>query len=317
MVIRKAQKQAKSDRGVLLPDVDPVIGEAVLTTLYANPTATLPEIAIALVKQAPNEEYAHEAVRALFETLICRQDGELRWVHDSAAEVLVGIRRSHFQDRLKFGAQEWPLEVLTTCTPVRHVLHTEDAAHVVYLASPSLKGVVLRMSEVVALATMSVEVWGGQIIEDRKGPDVAQKSAIEKNMSTRFKARRLALKTYRQMAITRRGEGTLGPEYLRAPMAEAFPGSMREGDRIVVEGHAEYGTYLVEERITSDYVIIVAEHSDQDSVPAGAWIREDGKPPVDIGGVPPHVGFTDVPTANGVVDDESESDEPEPGTAAP
>ena len=54
--------------------------------------------------------------------------------------------------------------------------------------------------------------------------------------------------------------------------------------------------YEVERRLNDSYVSIVAVgDGNLMNVDPCAWLREDGKPPADIEGIDPYVGFTDEP----------------------
>lgn len=285
--------QSPAERiGVLLPEIDPMIGEILLTTLQANTDASIPEIMLALVTSAPSQEVAVELLAAAMELALCSKRGHLVWVEETSSSYLVGIRRAMGKDAMRFGAADWPMRALASGPPQSVRVHVRGNPVVVWCACTGLEGAVLRQSEVVALGNALIERWGGRIIEDRQGPEVMHQSFVEGRMTERAKRRADAFTTLERLTI----ESRMGPQArvgnTRVPAAEAIPGALNVGDFLVPEG-ADGPVYLVERRVNEDWVVLVSEAMGPETyVAAGtAWARMSGEPP--IPGAPIHACFTD------------------------
>lgn len=286
--------------GVMLPGVDPTVGEIVTTAFQANPTAPVGAVVAALVRQAP-EEIAAEVAGACLELLLCREKGELRWLATEAQAILVGIREVRGTSTLAFGTEaKWPMAALLTGSPRSVVVRMSDGARRVWVASEPLNGVVVRQSEAVALGNAMIESFGGRIIEDRMGPETMRQSFIEGRMTARAKARAEALSAVERVHVDKRTQPRA--DHFRIALAEAYPGTLMPGDRLQPENATE-PVYLVERRVNDSWVLAVADQPP----PAGrvtepiAWVKPDGAAgPFGADG-PPHWAFSE--TVHGQADD--------------
>lgn len=292
--------------GVLLPDVDPNIGEIVLTTLQANPEASLAEIAVGLIAHSPAEEVAVELMNALIELTVCKHTGQLRWVEQSGQSILLGIRRMTTREALKFGDTVWPIGALMFAQPKSVTIDTGQGRQRVYIAAQPLHGVVVRQSEAIALGNAMIETWGGRIIEDRSGPEVMQQSAQEQKLTKRARMRAQALTQADRMTVEAHRDRELRPGHARAALAEAWPGRMPIGTEIMPERDewlpdARRRVFVVEKRVNESWCTIVAKEPGAagNVDEATAWVRVDGRYPdgsvYEEGGPPLHCGFTDEP----------------------
>lgn len=297
--LRKIGRRAKSEVGVLLPDVDPTIGEMVLTTLYANPGASLTEIALGLIEKAPHPEVAKEILDAIFELALCATKGELIWLQDSGQSILAGTRQAVSSAHVYFGGAKWPMKALIMGPPIRHVIRLANDVREIWMAG-DLQGAVVKQTEAIALGNATVERFGGRIIEDRQGPDVMRKSFMEGNHTARAKLRAQALDSLDRVTTTAadKDRDLLPISHQRMALAEALPGTMEVGVEVVHEEHPDH-VFRVERRVNESWVQIVAVDQDTPVVPEGVWLRRDGLPPVDTWEGDPYVGFTDYPTRAG------------------
>lgn len=291
-VMEEAHKQA----GVLLPDVDPTIGEIVIATMQANPGVHPAVLLAALARQAPTNEVAAELVSAGMELLLCRDKGHLVWLSDKAGDVLTGIRRMSTGDGYMVGNAKWPMVALLTGPPVSITIRVPKGKRVAWVAADDMRGVAVRQSEAVAFGNALVERFGGRIIEDRSGPEVMQQSFIEANMTQRAKSRAEAMARLEGMTIEPMAAAR-GPGHARVALAEALPSTLQPGRRVHPEG-LPVKAYEVESRVNESWVLIVAvDEGPASNVPAGTtWVTADGVNP-DTEGDPkdPLAGFTDDP----------------------
>lgn len=297
MEIGAAKEKARADVGVLMPNVDPTIGEMVLASLYANEGAPIGLIAAALARTAPDDDMAAELVSALLEFVLCRDKGHLFWLEQTGQSILVGMRRATTRNALLFGAAEWPLGALMMGPPKSATVRVPRGVVRIWMAAPDMQGVVVRQSEAIALGNAMVESFGGRVLEDRAGPDVLRDSFIEKRMTARAKMRAMAISRVDEMIVEAHKNPDLRPGHPRVAVAEAVPGTMVEGMRVIPEGDMERPAeerrvFEVERRVNDSWVIIVA-HDPRADVEGTAWWREDGQPPIE--GFPPDMGFSDEP----------------------
>ena len=281
--------------GVLLPDVDPMVGEIAVTAMYANLNAHPATIAAALARTAPDDDLAVELVSAVMEIMLCQRKGTLIWVEEKVHAILTGIRKVTGKSGfIKFGDKEWPVRALAVGPPQAMTIRVTEGLKVVWAACDSLAGVVVRQSEAIALGNLFIERFGGRIIEDRSGPDVMRRSFIERNMSQKATLRAQAAAALNRRLIERRAEAPADMNHCRVPIAEALPGTLNDGLRIHPEKSPEI-VYLVESRINESWVLARAEKAGRDyrTFEGTIWVREDGKPPAD--GMAPHAGFSDDP----------------------
>lgn len=295
-----AQARAREKAGVMLPDVDPMVGEIVLSAFFANEQAKVGEILAALIKQAP-EDMAAEIAAACFELLLCREKGSLRWLDVKAHDILVGIRPLPGTQLLAFGPEaKWPMTALLAGPPKSAVIRLTNRAERVWLACDGLEGAVVRQTEAVALGNVMVEAFGGRIIEDRLGGEAMQHSFMEGNMTARAKRRAVALDAAERMTVERKAKG-VKQGHIRLAMAEAAPGACEPGLKLAPEGKAG-PVYEVERRVNESWVIITAVDPGQaGSIAEPAdWVALDGAagPFGDQG--PAHWGFTE---QGGSIDD--------------
>jgi hypothetical protein len=282
-------EEVTSQVGVLLPNVDPAIGEAVLSTLYANPDAGLGQIAVALAKGADSPELATEMIDAMIEFVLCKTIGKAVWVEETGHSVLVGIRRATHRDALNFGPNTWPLGALLTAQPTSVTLDTTEGRKRVWMASESLEGTVLRRTEAVAMINTLVESWGGRIIEDRDIADIDDTNRLEIAMSKVGKARADALNAARKPGPDLKAR----PGHNRVAIAEAFPGSLSVGQTLHPEG-ALGKVYEIEKRVDTSWVLAVAvDKGSIANTEACSWLLTTGEAPVSIEGAPLHAGFSD------------------------
>jgi len=284
--------QTRKDAGVLLPGIDPTIGEIVLSAFHANEHASAASIIAGLVVQAP-ETIKIEVMEACLEFLICKEKGKLYWVDVSGKSILLGIRERLMSHCISFGHADWPLEALMTASPLSCVIRMPDGARRVWLACEPLDGVVVRQSEAIALGNAMIESFGGRIIEDRSGPEVMQQSFIEDNMTKRAKLRAQANAAVERMIVVKRATGKR-PNHNRIPMAESLPGACPDGMRLVPEGREE-PVYEVEKRVNEDWVLLVAiEPEAAGNVAPCSWKQPGTMPgPWGLDGAPTYWGFTD------------------------
>ena len=281
--------------GVLLPGVDPMIGEIVIATVKGNPQAHPAQIILGLVQTAPTPEVAAELVSAALELLLCREKGHLYWLELTGQAILIGSRRARSRDALHFGHAVWPIGCLMTASPQSVTIDTGHGRKRVWLCAEPLEGIAIRQSEAIALGNAMVEAFGGRIIEDRTGPEVMQHAFQEQRLTKRAQLRASALAGVERLTLESRVAAR--PDHARAAMAEAFPGSCSEGLRICPDGDLTR-VYLVEKRLNESWVSIVAVlPGGQENVEPCAWVREDGQPPINDApkDCPLHVGFTDAP----------------------
>lgn len=292
--------KVEQEIGVLLPDVDPMAAEIALTALYSNLNAHPAAIATALARTAPNDDLAAELVSAVMELMLCRSQGHLVWVEETTRAILTGIRRvTGKAGFIKFGDQEWPVRALAVGPPQAITIRVSGGLKVLWTACESLAGVVVRQSEVVAIGNLMVERFGGRIIEDRSGPDLMRQSFIEKNMSNRATLRAQASNALNRRLIETKANAPANVDHCRVPIAEAIPGSLAIGVRLVPEG-AFFPVYTVESRINDSWVLAcaVAEGRDQKTFAGTIWVREDGRNPASNmpnDDMANHAGFSDDP----------------------
>lgn len=304
---KEIRKKARSEVGVLLPNTDPTIGELVLTTLYGNPTATMAQVIGGLVMQAPAPEVAIEIIQAGMELLLCKSQGDLILLQDAGQSILAGARRALVNDAMVIGDAEWPYKALMQGPPIRHIVRMPDGVREVYMAG-DLKGAIIRQSEAVAIGNAAVERLGGRIVEDRSGPNVMRQSFIEANMTTRTKLRAQAEQAMQRMTTRSQHKDRefRSVRHQRQALAEAFPGTVEILTRLVQHEDPSRTVFIVERRINESWVIIVSEDENAKSIEPGSWVREDGRPPIDMEGVDPFVGFTDYATRSSHADERGE-----------
>jgi hypothetical protein len=303
--------------GTLLPGVDPAIGEIVLATLQANPEAHPAQIGMALVQAAPSPEAAVELLAALLELMVCWKAGHVMWMEVQGQALLSGARRVTARDAMVFGPNKWPLGCLLFNAPTSITVDTGQGRKRVWIAADDLCSVVIRQSEVTALGNALIESFGGRIIDDRS-PEAAHRSFLEQKLTTRAKARAEALSTAERLTVEAHRDRKLRPGHARTALAEAWPGTLRVGRRVIPEG-ISLKVYEVDRRINESWVSIVAvEAGPGANVEPSAWVFEDGTKPVDIrDSAPPHVGFTDEPAIARGPTKESSYDRPDPGDPEP
>lgn len=299
-VRRKWEKRAKSEVGVLLPDVDPAIGEHVLVTLYANPAATFTEIALGLIERAPAPEVAKEILDAMFELALCKTKGDLIWLEGSGQSILAGTRRLLDSEGVVFGNAKWPMKALIMGPPIRHVVRLSTGVREIWMVG-DLEGVAVKQTEAIAIGNATVERFGGRVIEDRQGPEVMRQSFMEANHTKRAKLRAQALASLDRMTTTtqERDQALFSVEHQRMSLAESLPGSLEPGLELHHEDHEDH-IFRVERRVNDSWVQIVAVDKTCPQIPGGAWYRRDGRPPADTWGMEDnYCGFTDYPTRAG------------------
>lgn len=294
------QEAEAKEVGVLLPDVDPMVGEMIVQTFESNRDKSPAEVILGLVLAAP-EELKVEMLAACMSLLICKEKGALYWVQDKAANILVGARRIVGYEGVQYGHSAWPMAALVTSTPKRVVIDTPRGHIPVWIACEGLDGSVIRQSEAIALGNAMVEGFGGKIIEDRKGPEVMRQSMIEGNFTKRAKARAEARERLRSMTIESKAADKRN--HATAAMAEAVPGLLRDGKILIPEEQRdipedEQNRYEVAGRLNDTFVLIRAlKEGINEAVAACAWVAAD---PSDAGPIgkegPPHYGFTDEAT---------------------
>lgn len=265
---------AREKMGALLPNTDPSIAEIVLSTLFANEMATLPAIAVALIRDAPSE-IALEVANALFEVVTCHDRGDLFWLETPVQAILVGVRSSGVSHALLVGNAKWPMQCLLVGPPKSATIRVPNGARQVWLACEPLDGVIIRQSEAVALGNAMIEAFGGRIIEDRQGPDVMHQSFIEGNMSKRAKARAEAAGTIERLSVEPRARVDLRPGHAVIQAAEALPGTLEVG--MTLHPVTDPSTvYEVLRRINDSWVLLVAREPGSDQVVSGGpWMRCD------------------------------------------
>lgn len=287
-----------TNAGALLPDTDPQIAEIIVSTLQANAGANLAQIAVGLVQGAPTPEVAIELLNALVELSVCRHTGQLAWVDQEGSSLLVGIRRMGGRDALTFGGNEWPLPALLFAKPKSVTLNLGRGQRKrVWVGCDDLTGVLVKQSEAVALGNVLVELHGGKVLEDRHGPEVLKQAHVEQNMTKRARMRADALNATERLTLQAQQDPALRPGHARVALAEAVPGYLKPGDRVIPESDTSK-VYEVERRLNEDWVSIVAVNSGPESnVEADAWLfaveaRRKGIP----AGVPDtHAGFSNEP----------------------
>jgi hypothetical protein len=307
--------EVKEQAGVLLPGVDPAIGEIVVAAFFANGHALVGEVIAGLILGAP-KEMAAEIAGACFELVLCREKGQLRWLDVKAQDILVGIRTAPGSKSICFGTEaHWPMEALLAGPPKSAIVRLPQGARRVFLACEGLKGAVIRQSEAVALGNAMIESFGGKIIEDRLGPETMQQSFIESNMTARAKLRAQATSQVEKMTVERRSAG-IKHGFNRISMAEAAPGTCRPG--MVLHPEGVLGPlYEVERRVNESWVILIAKEAGAagNIRDGAAWVGDGdfaGGPfmpagadnsflvVINQGAVSPHWGFTD----QGAISDE-------------
>jgi hypothetical protein len=305
--IDKAQEEARRSAGVLLPNIDPTIGEMLLTTIYANPSADLAEIVLGLIRGAPSNEVAKELCQAMIELVTCKAHGDLKWLHLEGHAILIGIREAKAEQSLMFGGIKWPAMALMSGPPKLATIRIGSAMRGVWLACEGLQGAIMRQSEVVALGNLMVESFGAKVIEDRMGPEVMRQSMIEGNMSRRAKSRAVARGAADKLTIDAFKKADPKAGHARVAIAEAFPGLLNVGDEIVpeiridglppaevVEAVKTGMTFVVERRVSESWVVAVAIDP-QGRAPAGAWEYRDGRKPLGMEDSDGTVGFSEEP----------------------
>jgi len=284
--------------GVMLPDVDPMVGEIVLTALYTNLDAHPATIAAMLSRTAPDDELAVEMVSAVMEIMLCKRQGHLVWIEEKTQAILTGIRQiSGKTGYIKFGAQEWPVRALAVGPPQAMTIRISAGLKVVWSACESLRGVIVRQSEAIALGNLLIERFGGRIIEDRSGPEVMRQSTIERRMTQRAVLKAQASTAMNRRLIEARSNAPVEMGFCRVPIAEAVPGSLEAGVRLVPE-HTGRPVYAVESRINESWVLGRAEEAGKEhrTFEGTIWVREDGKHPVEgMDDMAYHAGFSDDP----------------------
>lgn len=287
---------AENRAGMLLPGIDPAIGEVVLTTLFGNPDAHPAAIGLALVRGAPDEQVAAELLAALWELLLCWDKGHLVWVEIEGQAILAGARRMTTRDAVTYGSNPWPMGCLLFNSPTSVTIDTGAGRKRVWIGADELKGVVVRQSEATALGNALIESFGGRIIDDR-GPEAMKRSFEEQTLTKRARLRAQALNQTERLTVEANRDKKLRPGHARTALAEAFPGSVRVGQLVKPEGTEK--VYEVDRRLNDSWVSIVAvEPGPASNTEASAWVNADGSPPFPGAGdtdIPPHVGFTDEP----------------------
>lgn len=294
------QKQ-QEQLGVDLPGVDPTIGEIVLSTILANPGKGPAEIATALVAGAPAEDVAIECMQCMLEVFVLKSLGKdaLVWIKADSMSVLTGIRQAKASDKMMmFGNAAWPFQALQSGPPKSVVINTGGGHRRVWLSCIDLEGVSVRQSEAVALGNAMVEEFGGRILEDRQGPEVLRNAAIEENMTTRAQMRAAARTKADKLTIEEAADPNIRVNHARVALAEAIPGTLKDGDRIQPElGDSgeldpDAPVYKVERRVSADWVVVVAEDEGMGyEVDPCAWLYADGSKVPEA--PEPYVGFTE------------------------
>lgn len=287
-----AADDAKGQVGVLLPGVDPTIGEIVLTTYQANPDVHPATLLAVLARQAPTVEVAAELVTAGMELVVARDKGHLVWLADKAGDYLVGIRRSTLKagEGIMFGPKHWPWRALMTGPPIPLTVQLGKGMRVVWASCEGLEGVILRQSSVIALGNALVERFGAKIVEDRQGPDVMRNAVIEGRMTDRAKARAAAVSALERHTVLA-APGTPRSLHARVALAEALPGTVQPGRKVHPED-APTKVYVVDSRVNESWVLLVAEGpGDAFNVEAGTvWLLVDKPWPLEDDAT---AGFTD------------------------
>ncbi|MAD95907.1 MAG: hypothetical protein CMB99_01135 [Flavobacteriaceae bacterium] len=280
--------------GVLLPDVDPMVGEIALTALMANPHLHPAAVLTALIKGAPDDDLAVELASAVLELLVCKDKGHLVWVEETSAAVLTGIRRVPGSANVAVGNAVWPIAALQVGPPRPMKIRHPRGVSVVWVACAGLEGLVIRQTDAVALGNSFIESFGGRIIEDRVGPEVMQQSFMEGKMTDRARMRAMALGKMDSMVVNPRQRGPKD-DHCSVVLAEATPGTLEVGDHVVATGLLEH-IYEVTQRINESWVMVTAlSPGDGHTVPGGSvWTTTSD--------LDTHVGFTDVPSARPRVD---------------
>jgi hypothetical protein len=256
--------------GVMIPNTPPEVGELLISTLRANPDLPYHHAVYALISSAPNE-LKLELMAAAFELATAKVTGKLAWMHLTAGSILLGVKVVKERGSFDFGPVKWPLAALFTGPPSCVTVNTPKGRRPVWVASEGLEGSVVRMSEAVALGRVLIEEFGGKVIEDREGLDVAKKSAIEDAQLKTTKNRAEARNALERLYLTVRAEER--SRHGRAALVEAMPGSLQPGDRLVPEG-ATGPVFIVERRVNDDWVLIVGVDSGVIG-PVGGWFYED------------------------------------------
>lgn len=272
-----------SEPGVLLPGIDPAVGEAILAMLRANPDAHPAALITAAVTGAPTPEAAIEMVSAMLEILMCWQRGHLVWVATKAQDILTGVRHSSDKSGVMFGNVRWPHIALAAGPPKSVRINIPGGFRRVWFACEGLGGAIVRQSEAIALANVMVEDSGGRIVEDRAGPEVLRDAVIEDKQTAKSRARAEARRAIERLYVDAPKEKEVR---FRVPLAEAVPGTLLAGMVVYPEGN-EGNRYEVESRVNDSWVIVASLPGGKVQAPC-AWVAASG--PFDFG---PHAGFTD------------------------
>ena len=286
------KEAARIEAGVLLPDVDPAVGEIVMATFMANEGAPVAAIVAGLI-QSCDPETATEVTAAILELLLCNEKGATYWLETKGNSIMIGSRRVTGRSAVFFGTAEWPISALFAGPPKSAIVRVNDQPHRVWMACTGMQGAVVRQSEAVALGNAMVETFGGRILEDRSGGDVMQQSYLEHHRTKAAKDRASAMDQMDRMAIHGDRDQSLRLGHARVALAEAMPGTLKKGMEVFPEGDPEK-KYAVDRRLNDSWVVISAlKPGSESNVEACSWIGSGHGP----GGKdsPPHWGFSDDP----------------------
>lgn len=305
----KIRQRAREQAGVLLPDIDPNVGEMLLATIYANPEVGLADLLLSLVLAAPPGPLAGEFIKAGIELAVCKELGQLTWLETEAQSILMGVRKASMKSAFHIGATKWPMAALFVGPPQLVTIGHEGRRIPLWLACEGLDGAVLRMSEVIALGQIMVETFGAKIIEDRHGPETMHESFIEQRMSERAKMRAEAKGAADRVTLVQRSKSR--GSHARVAIAESMPGLLGVGERIKPE-HDKDAIFEVERRVNRDYVVAVAIDP-KTAVAPGNWLYEDERHPSGIEELGRYVGFSDDDAVPHAADEPSSEEEPGDG----
>lgn len=293
-------EEKQEELGVNLPDIDPLIGEAVVQAILDYPDASVEQLIVGLVAQAPNGDVATEMVKAVHMVLTCKTQGQLNWVSTPSGSILTGVLVSRPTNVVRYGNAPWPHGALIMGPPESVVIRTSRGPARIWVAGPDMTGESIRQSEAVALGNALIEEFGGRIFEDRQGPEVMRDSAIERNMTKRARLKAQAHSKLESMLVEDPPEAPT--HRCRTALIESIDGLLKPGDKIRPElgdtgkPNPDAPVYRVVGRLNERWLSIVAEEAGTANiVQPCAWLYADGRVPAGLSDTTgqPYVGFTE------------------------
>lgn len=280
--------KAKEQAGVLLPGVDPTIGEMLLATLLSNPDSSMSEVMLGLIDAAP-VQIRHELLEASYQLAVCKERGQLVWLVGQAQAVLVGIKELPMRGGyLTFGSCKWPMSVLTADSPNMVRVRVMDHMVPIWTSCTGLSGVAIQQPEAEALGRVILEAHGASVVNENSDPS-------KRDLSNQIKMRAAARAEVKEHKIKQ--------DHARVALAEAKPGILKAGD-VLKPDHVKDVLFEVERRISSDYVQIRSMEPGVGVAP-GSWLYEDERVPKGMEGVHGFVGFTEDSAVPSVRSDET------------